>query len=594
MVGRRAEAVIAAAVVMLAVQLVWRFDLVRRVYFRQDDFTFLARGLENALTWDYLMRVDYGHLVPGPFAIQWAMGRLGVYNDTLAHTVTLTLTAAAALALLRLLYLLFGARPAILLPFGLYLFTPMTISALSWWTVAIETLPYQVALPMALSSNILYVRTGRFRHATAAAAWTAFAMLFFVKAPFIPVLAFVLTAGWLGGPRRRQWPAWALYAGLVAAYAAVFFPLLFASVQLTNQTAPPSLPEAGVAAAFAWRLLSGSLVATALGGPWRWHAIGDDYAIAATPEPAIWAGLLVAAAVVALSLRFRRRAWAAWTMLLGYFLFADVVPVTIGRIDQLGPDLSGFELRYIAPTASVLALAVALALVPGPGERPLRAVWIPLAAVFAAGSVWSAGEYARRPLGAQVESYVETARIALRRAPDDLVVLDGHVPARVVEPAFFYDYALTSRVLGPIAERPVTWVRRLSGPVASPMTFDTEGRLRPVEIEGVTVPQAATCRTVRSPETFRLPLPLPEGTWTVQVGYLNPAPGRVTITLGSGQATVATAPGFGWTFATVQGGGRELRISAPDGSLPCVGEIRAGVALPARHATPIPSRPVTP
>ncbi|GAA0948794.1 hypothetical protein [Nonomuraea longicatena] len=249
MVGRRAEAVIAVAVVMLAAQLVWRFDLVRRVYFRQDDFTFLARGLENDLTWDYLMRVDYGHLVPGPFAIQWAMGRLGVYNDTLAHTVTLTLTAAAALALLRLLHLLFGARPAILL---------------------------------------------------------------------------------------------------------------------------------------------------------------------------------------------------------------------------------------------------------------------------------------------------------------------------------------------------------LSGPVASPMTFDTEGRLRPVEIEGVTVPQRAACRTVRSPETFRLPLPLPEGTWTVQVGYLNPAPGHVTITLGEGQATVATAPGFGWTFATVQGGGQDLRISAPDGSLPCVGEVRAGVALPSRHAVPIPARPVAP
>ena len=101
----------ATALAMIAVQLVWKSGLVRRTYFRQDDFTFIARGLEHDLTWDYLMRVDYGHLVPGPFAIQWAMGRLGVYNDVLAHVVTVTLLGAAGLALLRLLRLLFGARP---------------------------------------------------------------------------------------------------------------------------------------------------------------------------------------------------------------------------------------------------------------------------------------------------------------------------------------------------------------------------------------------------------------------------------------------------------------------------------------------------
>ncbi|MFE0147033.1 hypothetical protein ACFWY5_07815 [Nonomuraea sp. NPDC059007] len=591
----RGDGVLAAAMVMVAVQLVWKFDLVRRTYFRQDDFTFIARGLENDLTWDYLMRADYGHLMPGPFGAHWAMGRLGVYNDVLMHVVTIVLMGAAALALLRLLFLLYGSRPAILLPFAFYLLTPMTISSLSWWAVVIETLPFQVALPMALGAHILYVRTRRFRHALAAAGWTVFAMVFFVKAPFIPVLAFVLTAGWLGGIRKWQWPAWALYAAIVAGYAAILFPAVFTSVQLTNDTVQPSLPPLAVAAAFAWRLFSGSLVASALGGPWRWHPIGDDYAIAATPDAAVWAGLGAAALVVALTIRFRRRAWLAWLMLLGYFLLADVIPVMIGRIEQLGPDLGGFELRYIAPTASLTAVVVALAFIPREGERPLRIVWIPLAAVFAAGSIWSITQYTRLPLGENVKSYIETGRIALRRAPAGLVVLDTHVPAKVVYPIFFYDYALASKVLGPIAGRPVTWVRQLDGPLRNLMTFDERGRLRPVNIEGLTVPAGTACRPIGpAPERFRLPLPLPQGAWTVQVSYLNPRPARLTVGLGTGSADAETGKDLGWTYATVKGGGQELTIRSPDGARPCVGEIRVGVPMPAKTGSPIPLQPVTP
>ncbi|MFD2355463.1 hypothetical protein ACFSTC_48625 [Nonomuraea ferruginea] len=133
----RGDVVLAAGLLMVAAQLVWKFELVRRTYFRQDDFMFIARGLEQSLTWDYLMRVDYGHMAPGPFAIQWLMGRLGGYNDALAHGVTMCLLAAAGLALLRLLTVLFGSRPTILVPLGFFLLTPMTIPSLSWWSVVL-------------------------------------------------------------------------------------------------------------------------------------------------------------------------------------------------------------------------------------------------------------------------------------------------------------------------------------------------------------------------------------------------------------------------------------------------------------------------
>ncbi|MGN9836960.1 hypothetical protein ACTMTI_02435 [Nonomuraea sp. H19] len=595
----RGDVVLAAGLVMVAVQLVWKFDLVRRSYFRQDDFTFIARGLENGLTWDYLMRVDYGHLVPGPFAMQWALGRLGVYNDVLAHAVTLTLLGAAGLALLRLLWLLFGARPAILAPLAFYLLTPMTISSLSWWAVVIETLPFQIALPMALSSHVLYARTGRFSHALAAAAWTVAGMVFFVKAPFILVLAFALSLGWLRRP--RQWPAWALYAGVIAVYAVIFFRQLFTSVQLTDDTVQPSLPSLPLAAGFAWTLLWGSLAPTSFGGPWKWLPIGDDYAIAATPPPLAWAALGLAAVVVIASIRYRRRAWLAWLVLLGYVVLADVVPVMIGRLEQLGPDLGGFELRYISSTAMVLALVIGLAFIPLQGEerpwlrpRPrLRFAWVPLAAVFAAGSISSVTAYGRLPLGQHVKSYVETARLALKRAPAGAAILDTYVPPKVVYATFFYEYALTSKVLGPLATHPVTWTSRLNGPVRDPLTFDEQGRLRPVSVEGVVVPGRSACTPVGPAEVrFRLPLPLPKGSWTAQISYLNPEETTLSVRLGAAETRVPAGKDLGWTYAAVDGGGTDLVLSTVDGRSACVGEIRVGVPKPARNAAPTPLQPV--
>ncbi|NUW30041.1 hypothetical protein HTZ77_01140 [Nonomuraea sp. SMC257] len=609
---RHGDIVLAAAIAMIAVQLVWRFDFIRRTYFRQDDFTFIARGLEHGLTWDYLMRVDYGHLMPGPFAIHWAMGRVGVYNDVLAHLVTLGLLAAAAFALLRLLRLLFGTRPAILVPLGFYLLTPLLVSSLSWWAVVIETLPFQIALAMALGSQVRFARTGRFRHALAVAAWAVLAMVFFVKAPFILVLAFVLTIGWFPGARRRA-GAWLLHLAVVAGYAVVFFRQLFTSVQLTNDTVRPAFPDPGVAASFAWKLLSAALVPGALGGPWQWYPISEDYAIAAAPQALAWAALGVAVLAVGVSLWYRRRAWLAWLTLLGYFVLADVVPVMIGRIVQLGPDLGGQELRYVSSTAMLLAVVIGLAYIPVLGERApwrrpapgprrlpwvraaLRYAWVPVAAAFFAGSVWTAVAYTRMPLGDHVKSYVATGRAALARAPINAVILDAHVPARVVLPLFFRDYALVSRVLGPVAPNPVTWTRRLTGPVANPLAFDDAGRLRPVDIQGMTIPQRGGCTPVSSREKrFRLPAAVPDGEWTVQVGYLNPTPSTIAVRLGGGVTTVPAGKDFGWTFATVKGGGADVAIRTLDGRTVCVGEIRLGVPRPAANGTPTPLQPVGP
>ncbi|MFC5826920.1 hypothetical protein [Nonomuraea insulae] len=598
---RAGDAVLAAGLVMVAVQLVWKFELVRQTYFRQDDFHYIIRGQESGFTWDYLMWVDVGHLLPGGFGISWAMARLGGYNELLAHSTTMVLQAGASLALLRLLRLLFGARPAILVPLGLYLLTPMTIPSLSWWAAVLETLPLQLALPMALSAHVLYVRDGRARHVVAACAWTVFGLLFFVKAAFIPVLMLVITAIWLKPAWWRLWRAWVPYAVILVAYSWVFFTGLFGSVQINDATQTPKLPGLGVAGEFAWVLGSRALVPSALGGPWQWRPIEDDYAMAATPEPLAWAALGVAAIVVAVSVLYRRRAWLAWSMLLGYFLLADVVPVLLGRIDLLGPGVLGYELRYLAATATVVAIVAGLAFIPLDGEErpwlrsrsPLRWAWTPLAAVVAAGSLFSATAYADRPLGSTARGYVETARQALSRVPDGTAVLDTHVPPGVAAAVFFHDYALHSRLLGVPDPWPVAWTRQLSGPLQNPLTFDARGRLRPVAIDGLTIRQRGSCVPVGPQEVrFRLPAPLTGGAYTAQISYLNAAETTLSVRLGLGVAQVPAGKDLGRTFAQLNGEGTELAIRTLGGQGACVGEIRIGRPIPDEDGTAIPPQPV--
>ncbi len=119
-----------------------------------------------------------GHFMPGSLALTWALSRISLYDWTLASMVNMALLAASGLALLRLLRTLFGGRPAILVPLVVYLFCPIMLPGLAFWATTLQWLPTQLAIFMALNAQVLYVRSGRLRHAVAAAAWIAFGLLF--------------------------------------------------------------------------------------------------------------------------------------------------------------------------------------------------------------------------------------------------------------------------------------------------------------------------------------------------------------------------------------------------------------------------------
>src|SRR4029077_14076029 len=173
------------------------------------------------------------------------------------------LQALTGLALLRALRTLFGNRRLLLIPLGIFLFTPMALADLSWWAVGSQSVPVQLALAMAVDQHVRYIRTGRIRNMVFTALWVLFGLAFFEKAVAIPVLLFALTSAFLvpgSWPQamlstlRRHWIAWTTYGAIIVAEIVVY------TITLQSSQSQVRVPLASTAVTFSWRLLLNTFV----------------------------------------------------------------------------------------------------------------------------------------------------------------------------------------------------------------------------------------------------------------------------------------------------------------------------------------------
>ena len=204
----RSNVVLAIGLVLIAAQLYWKAGFLGRSFFRLDDYYYLERASRMGLSWSYLAWVNGGHLNVVGAAIAWLTVQSSPDDWSLATAVTLLLLGVTCFALLRMLRTLFGDRPWVLLLLTLYLLSPLALPGLSWWTVTLEQLPMQLAIFCAVTAHVDYLRTRRYRHAVAAAAWMAVAMLTAVQGAAIPLLLFALTSAFFAQDTRPRvlWP----------------------------------------------------------------------------------------------------------------------------------------------------------------------------------------------------------------------------------------------------------------------------------------------------------------------------------------------------------------------------------------------------
>ncbi len=606
----RANAVVIAAVLLIAASLWWKAVLLSHSFFRLDDYIYLARASHSGLTWSYLMWVDAGHLTPLGYAIAWLVVRLSPVDWALTSAVTLALLAVTCLALLRMLRTLFGDHPGILILLTVYLLSPLSLSGLSWWTVTLELLPLQAAIFFAVTAHVKYLRTGRPKHAIAAAAWLFVGMAASLRGAAVPLLLLALTSAFfVDGPwlravwaiLRYRWRVWLLYFTITAGYLVLY------GAQLATSSIAPGRPGSFTGVfSFAATQLRDNFIPGSLGGPWHWLGAGV-YAAADPPAGLARASWVVAAAIVVISIFYSPRAWRAWAILAGWLVVVDMVPVLLGRAFIVPGVLLGLVTRYVWDAVGILALCLGLAFLPIAGQvqrrfhglryyRPLRTAAACVFTAIVIGSVWSYDSYPTDRGAAVGRSYVATARIALAQAPSGTVIVDDPVPQDVMGGAFSGSLAEASGLLTPLisGEQKVKprFIKQPDGTYNHLKEFDGWGRLVPAVVSGAGSLPLATGKAC---------LPSRQGTAVVKLSsavqhaqilrlaYLAGSRGRLILEFGGQTLVYRYERGLNAAFLPVHGSGHIVTIEATTGKLPCFGDVEAGVLLPSGAGPAIPA-----
>jgi hypothetical protein len=634
--GRRVQL---TGFLMVAGQVGWMGIFLSRAFFKEDDFTLYERALSNGMTWKYLMWVNGGHVTPVGLAITWVLVRIAPLSWPAAAAATLILLACADLALFRLLRTLFGDHPGILLALLAFLISPLNFPGLTWWSVASEVLPLEIAMFCALNAHVWYIRTGRFRHAAVAALWILIGVLSALKGAGVPFLLLAVTSAWLLRGKwltalqrtlRWHWRAWALYLAVLVGYAAVYLH------QVSQARQPTAFSALGGFAVFARRLIFSTFVPGVFGGPWVWFtgapyrsSSPGQYGIANPPPGLVVIGLLVAAAIIVFTVARRRRSWRSWVIVLGWLIVIDAIPELIGRGADLPAALLGQETRYVMDGLGVLVVCAALCFLPlvrptlsppeargaiarTPRERPpasghaaaprvaslpgTGALAIGLTVAIVVGSLMSYHNYVANTSAQQARSYFATARAALQAAPASTVILNFDAPAYATD-GFYGPVALDSSLFGSLHRKDGTeppFVNRPNGTYDRLLMFNGWGQLVPVAVTGaVSPPLPAGIQCFPWPRNGSLTVPLGSfapgaGVSQLRFGYLGWTFGRVTVSYAGRAYVFNISRGLHSGFLPVSGVAQTVTFTGMGKKGLCVGDVQVGVPTPSTLGTPIP------
>lgn len=124
----RIDPLAAVAGALVVLQAVVRGWVVTGSYYFQDDFAHLDLARRLGLTPQYLVRDYGGHMEVGQYAVIWLFSHLVDGSFAPAAFSILAMQAIASVLLFHLLRTLFGRSPLILLPWTVYLFTPLSLA----------------------------------------------------------------------------------------------------------------------------------------------------------------------------------------------------------------------------------------------------------------------------------------------------------------------------------------------------------------------------------------------------------------------------------------------------------------------------------
>lgn len=586
-----------AAVLLVLGQAALRWWALQQAFFFQDDFvyTHLARTMPVA----EFVALDYrGHLQPGQFMIMAVLARLAPLDWTVHAGVLLVIQLAFDAVLLALLVRMFGVRLAVLVPFAVVLFSPLSVPPLLWFAAALQWLPLALATVVLLLCHLrLGDATGRIRRRWRLVAAVTFllALLCWERALSVVGVLALAEVTWFArdrgrarftAPLRKHRALWAWYVVLTVGYLAVY-----AAVSVGTPTALPS----GTDLLALLRETAGTLVPGLLGGPWGVED-GAETLMRPPDQPLPWVVAQLAVLVVALlSTAGPRRLTRAWTVPLA-LLALDVAVVALTRLDFIGA-LIARDPRYLVDAVPLAAVALGvtfLPVLPVEGDdirasrvtrwrgwpRAARLVALVVVLGFVVNSGWiTTATIARSHADNPGRGWVQTVRQQVADLPPGIGVRDTPAPPSVVSPIFGQE-AMTSRVLGSLPE----FEGRIGTTTNDLRDVAPDGSLTTVLVDpplSSPVGPVGDCgyRLAGRPVTIPLERSSGQG-WLLRIEYLAATTAPARVEAGEASFEVQFADGVGVISLFPPGPVSKVRITGVDADLPvCVTRVAAAPPL---------------
>ncbi|MCL8250272.1 hypothetical protein AERO_02660 [Aeromicrobium fastidiosum] len=577
--------------VMVVAHLVLRAWALLPAWFYSDDLRFIEDGTSNPLTAGFLMTPHDSQLMPVGVLVSWVVAHAGPYAWGTAALLTLILQAVAVGCCWLMLRTAFGERWAILVPFGLFLFSAMGIEGMVWWAAALNALPMQIGFMLTVTAVLLWSRERRARWA-----WLAAAAFALTVASGPRGLVTVVPLGLLMMLFLTSGPWWRRPVDTLRRHALLVVPLAllgagYLALYATTTTSPVAASTDAPLLRLAGNLVGRAWLPSVVGGPWQWELVADPVSV---PDPsdtvAVVAAIVVVAAVVVL-LRRNPGPTAAAAAIMVAQLTATYVALVFGRALQLGA-LAGLNMRYLADALPVTVLVIGLMTMPllddvAPAfRRPLpspRALAGPARAglsvalgVALIGGVVSTIGYARPWHDSfPARAYVANAVASLRADPTP--VADLEVPD-LVQLSIHYPSNLPSRLLAPYGD-----VVQTTDAGNDIRVLDSSGTSRQAVVEGGAEVEPADepgcgLRVTTRPASVTFDFTtMSVDPWTA-ISYAGSAAGRVSITAdGRALPDLDVAAGPHTYFLRTDGAYSRLTLRArtPDVQM-CVDRVRAG------------------
>ncbi|MGV0626077.1 hypothetical protein [Mycolicibacter minnesotensis] len=563
-------------------------------YFYWDDLILIGRaGSHPLLSPSYLFTDHDGHVMPGAFLVAGALTKLWPLQWAAPAVSLVVLQLLASGALLRVLWVILGWRPVLLVPLTFALWTPLGLPAFAWWAAALNALPLCAALAWVCADAILLARTGNQRYALTAALAFLGGLMFFEKAAVIPFMAFTVTAllRYVSGtaPRDSITETWRAGAPLWTAMLTITGGWIAVYLAVVNQRRWSF--DLAMTGDLLWRSISHGIVPTLAGGPWRWArwAPASPWAL---PGPVVMTlGALVLAGLLAVSLARKHRLVPVWVAAVGYAV-ACQVPIYLMRSSAFTALELAQTLRYLADLVVVLAILGAVGLC-APNRDSAR--WLDdsagrrvavagLGTAFTLSSLYSTATFLACWRDDPARSYLRNAQQALAtaRAQSDAPLLDQEVDPLILQ-RVVYPENLASHMFALIRDRP-----EFASTTTQLRMLTSTGTLADAQVTWVRslvpgpVPRCGYLVQPDRPVTLELDGPLLPADWTAELNYLANSDGSMTLALSEGpDVRVRVRPGLNRVFVRLPGAGHSVTARADTAALSvCVAAGPIGYVAP--------------